>query len=238
MVPFILRMTDTDLPAAPGSRERLQEALRISRTIREFEATVHDGREPIARKVRRWQRLRTPRIPEWAQELRPHDPAWEERFAREAGLIREALGHEAVDDVQHIGSSAIPHLKSKPMLDLAVAVREDPAAPRLIEAFASLGYEHYGNSPCDHEADWLWKSSEGDCLIVVHLCHASNPWRSTAVNFRDYLRAHAGECELYEKRKRELAAGQAGSLLEYSLGKLALFYEISARADVWRAGGG
>lgn len=229
-------MPDSDLSSASSSRDRLQEALRISRTIREFEARVQDDREPIARKVRRWQRLRTPDVPEWAQELRPHDPAWEERFDREAGLLREALGF-VVEDVQHIGSSAISHLRSKPMLDLAVAVREDPASPRLAEAFASAGYEHYGNSPCDHEADWYWKTGP-DCLIVVHLCHAENPWRSTAVNFRDYLRAHPEECELYERRKRELSAGEAGSLLEYSLGKLALFYEISARADVWRAASG
>jgi GrpB-like predicted nucleotidyltransferase (UPF0157 family) len=228
-------MPEPDLSAAPGSRDRLQEALRISRTIREFEATVHDDREPIARKVRRWQRLRTPQVPDWAQELRPHDPAWQERFDREAVRIREAIG--SVEDVQHIGSSSIPHLKSKPMLDLAVAVREDPASPGLIEAFASIGYEHYGNSPCDHEADWYWKTGT-DCMVVVHLCHAANPWRATAVNFRDYLRTRPEECELYERRKRELAAGEAGSLLEYSLGKLALFYEISARADVWRAAGG
>lgn len=227
-------MPEPDLPSA--SSERLQEALRISRTIREFEARVHDEREPIARKVRRWQRLRTPQLPDWAQELRPHDPAWDARFAREAGRIREALG-SVVEDVQHIGSSSISHLPSKPMLDLAVAVRENPASPGLVEAFASAGYGHYGNSPCDHEADWYWKT-DSDCVVVVHLCHAENPWRSTAVNFRDYLRVHPEECELYERRKRELKAGEAGSLLEYSLGKLALFYEISARADDWRAANG
>lgn len=231
-------MPEANSSTVPDSRDRLQEALRISRTIREFESRVHDDREPIARKVRRWQRLRAPRLPDWAQELRPHDPAWQERFAREADRLREALGPEIVQDVQHIGSSSIPHLKSKPVLDLVVAVREDPASPRLREAFASIGYEHFGNSPCDHEADWLWKTGEPDCLMVVHLCHAGNPWPTTAVNFRDYLRAHPEECELYESRKRELAAGEAGSLLEYSLGKLALFYEISARANVWRAAGG
>ncbi|MES1244971.1 MAG: GrpB family protein [Acidobacteriota bacterium] len=229
-------MPEPDLPSVPGSRDRLQEALRISRTIRELEARVQDDREPIARKVRRWQRLRTPQIPDWAQELRPHDPAWEERFDREAGRIRGALG-PVVEDVQHIGSSSISHLPSKPMLDLAVAVRDDPASPRLVEAFTAIGYEHFGNSPCDHEADWYWKTG-ADLVMVVHLCHAENPWRTTAVNFRDYLRVHPEESELYERRKRELKAGEAGSLLEYSLGKLALFYEISARADEWRAAAG
>lgn len=212
--------------------ERLQEAMRISRTIREYEATIRDGREPIARKVRRWQRLRTPRLPDWAQVLRPHDPAWEERFALEAVRIREALGPGAVHDVQHIGSSAIPHMCSKPVLDMMVAAPRD--LPGLAAAFAALGYEPYGNSPCDLEADWLWNTQGDDVLLVVHLCDPENPWRQTAVNFRDYLCAHPGECEAYDRRKRELSAGE-GSLLEYSLGKLALFYDISARADAWRS---
>ncbi|HWM90660.1 MAG TPA: GrpB family protein [Thermoanaerobaculia bacterium] len=215
-----------------GSSDRLQEALRISRAIREFEGTIRDDREPIARKVRRWQRLRAPHVPDWAQELRPHDPAWGERFAREAGRIREALGEDAVHDVQHIGSSAIPHLCSKPVLDMMVAARGE--LPALVEAFAPLGYEHYGNSPCDHEADWLWNTEGEDCLLVVHLCAPGNPWRGTAVNFRDYLCAHPEEADLYDRRKKELSAGD-GSLLEYSLGKLALFYELSGRADIWKA---
>ncbi len=232
-------MTSPEPTPAPGSRERLQEALRISRTIREFEATIRDDREPIARKVRRWQRLRTPVVPEWAQQLHPHDPAWDERFEREAGRIREALGTDTVTDIQHIGSSSIPHLKSKPALDLLVAVRADDLASHdMTGAFSSLGYGHYGNSPCDHEAEWFWNTEEKDCLVVVHLCRADNPWRQTAVGFRDFLRAHPEECEAYDRRKRELAGGGSGSLLEYSLGKLALFYEISGKADAWKAAAG
>lgn len=211
---------------------RLQEALRISRMIRAFEVAIQDEREPIARKIRRWQRLRTPSLPDWAQELRPHDLAWDERFALEASRIRAALGPGSVHDTQHIGSSAIPHLCSKPVLDMVVVAPRDLP---IVEAFAGLGYEPYGNSPCDLEADWFWNMRGEDCLLVVHLCDPGNPWPQTAVNFRDYLRAHPGECEAYDRRKRELSAGEAGSLLEYSLGKLALFYDISGRADAWRS---
>ena len=216
---------------------RLQETLRIARAIRRFEATVayDDDREPVGRKVKRWQRARTPELPSWAQEVRPHDPAWAELFARESESIRKALGEKIVDDVQPIGSSAIPHLGSKPVLDLMIAVRAGMGSSEQIDAFGSIGYQPYGNSPCDLEAEWYWRTDDDSCIWVAHICDDQNPWRHTAVNFRDYMRAHPEECQRYEKLKKELAADNEASLLEYSLGKLALFYDISHKADAWVA---
>lgn len=217
---------------------RLQETLRIARAIRKFEATVayDDEREPVGKKVKRWQRARTPELPDWAQEVRPHDPEWKERFEREADALRQAIGADLVDDVQHFGSSAISHLASKPVLDLMVAVKSDLDDPRLLDGLAAVGYEPYGNSPCDHEAEWFWRI-DGDCVWVAHVCDHRNPWRHTAVNFRDYMRLHPDECARYENVKKDLAADPDASLLEYSLGKLALFYDISAKADAWVASG-
>lgn len=219
---------------SPEPNAKLQEALRVARAVRKFEATVRysDDREPIGDKVRRWQRLRTPDLPDWAQELRAHDPAWISLCEREAARIGTRLG-PVVREVQQIGSSAVSHLQSKPILDLLVVVRADPADEELVAPFADLGYDSFGNSPCDREACWFWKTGE-KTIFVAHVCDHLNPWVETAINFRDYMREHPSECSRYEKLKRELAERDDRLLLEYSLGKLALFYELSASADAWK----
>lgn len=223
-----------------GPEPLLKEALRIARTLRRVSAVPNrfDDREPMASRVRRALKLRAPELPAWAKELRPHDPSWRRRAAEEAASIYGALGAATVRDVQHIGSTAIPHLRSKPILDLVAAVRGEVATPAQLEGLGELGYEHFGNSPCDREAEWLWKVRSSEWLAVVHLCGEDNPWRRDALSFRDYLCAHPDECARYERRKRELAAELGQSLLEYSLGKLELVFEITARANAWKERGG
>lgn len=220
--------------AATGSD--LRQALRIARAVQRFEATVSydDQREPIAKKVQRWQRLTTPELPVWAQEVRPHDPSWAERFSREAARLRDGLGSGEVVMIEHFGSSSIPHLASKPMLDILAVVRGEVGSAEQSARFATLGYGHFGNSPCDREADWYWNTAGDDCILVVHVCDEHNPWPPTAIDFRDFLRLHPEECSRYEALKRELR-GQNASLLEYSIIKLALFYDIVAKAEAWRA---
>ena len=166
------------------------------------------------------------------EAVRPYDPAWPVLFADERARLRDLLLGE-VGAVEHIGSTAIPGMASKSILDLLVAVREVSGA---VAALAAAGYEDFGVSPCDHEAVWLWNTSPADHALIVHLCSERNPWIRTALNFRDYMRAHPAECASYEELKHRLRA-ERRNLLEYSIVKLKLFYELSARADVWAAAG-
>jgi GrpB-like predicted nucleotidyltransferase (UPF0157 family) len=218
---------------------------RVTRAIRDLKASVPaETREPLERKIRRWQRLRTPELPPRVRAVRPYDPAWPARFREEAARVGRALdaalGPDLLADVQHIGSTSIPGLAGKGILDLLVAVRGAPATREQLAVLATLGYREYGVSPCDHEAVWLWKVGAEDVAFVIHLCSADNPWIHTALNFRDYMRLFPAERELYEASKHALDGVRSGSLLEYSLVKLKLFYEVSERADAWRRaeGGG
>jgi GrpB-like predicted nucleotidyltransferase (UPF0157 family) len=218
-------------PAAGG--DRMSEVLRIARAIREFKASVtNEVREPIERKLRRWQQLRMPDLAPEVQAVRPYDPAWPALFADERARLQAASG-STVRAVEHIGSTAIPGMPSKSILDLLVAVREISAGQA---ALAEAGYEDYGVSPCDHEAVWLWNTSAAGHAFIVHLCAEDSPWIQTALNFRDYMRSHPEECASYEELKHRLRAEQR-NLLEYSIVKLKLFYELSARADAWVAAG-
>jgi len=215
----------------------LSALARAARLIRELKAGGwHDPRETIEAKVRRMQALRSPELPEGVRAQRARDPLWPALFAAEAERIRGSLG-EAVADVQHFGSSAIPSpgLSSKGVIDFLVAIDEAAGVEERSAGLAALGYECYGNGPCDPESTWWWRIEGGEIAYVAHVCGAANPWIRTAVNFRDYLRACPDECAHYEARKRQLAAEPGRSLFEYSLGKLKTFYEISAKANAWRA---
>lgn len=216
---------------------KMGELVRAARLIRELERSCHDPREPIASKVRRMQRTKSPDLPPRVRALCSYDPAWASLFAGEEQKIRAALG-EAVARVEHFGSTSIPAeaLSSKNVIDFLVALRDPSGQPEARAALTALGYAPYGNSPCDPEAEWWWKVEE-EVAFVAHLCEAANPWIDTVVNYRDYMRAHPGECARYEEVKRSLAAEPDRSLFEYSLGKLRLFYEISGKADAWRRAG-
>jgi GrpB-like predicted nucleotidyltransferase (UPF0157 family) len=215
---------------------------RVTRAIRDLKASVRtEPREPLERKIRRWQRLRLPELPPRLRAVRPYDSVWPVRFRDEASRIRQAadaaLGPDLLADVHHIGSTSIPGLAAKSILDLLVAVRGVVATPEQLAVLEALGYRHYGASPCDHEAVWLWNVDAADVAFVIHLCSVDNPWVRTALNFRDYMRCFPAECARYEALKHELDGEQSRSLLEYSLVKLKLFYEVCERADAWRAAG-
>ncbi len=231
----------------------MQDLLRASRMVKRVKQHVkHDDRETIENKARRWQHSRTPELPPAILAVSDYDPRWPALFGQEQARIHEAFQHRvagrgdrdvagrasgataatSLGVVEHIGSTSIPGLAGKPMLDLLVSVAAPVLEEQKIEAFAALGYKLYGNSPCDPEASWLWKVGS-DCAFVIHLCALDNPWIHTAVNFRDYMRTHPADCAAYEACKKRLSADGSLNQFEYSMEKLILWYEISVKANAW-----
>lgn len=229
-------MTTPSTPSAPQKSSRgMEDLLRASRMIRKVKEKVrHDPRETIENKVRRWQELKTPELPPEILEVDTQRD-WSPVFEQEKAMLIEILGEvTGVGDVEHIGSTSIPGLAGKPIVDLLIAIEAPILAPEKIDALSRAGYGFYGKSPCDPEASWLWKIEDGKAF-VAHLCELENPWIQTAVNFRDYMRTHPGDCAAYEQHKKELADDRRLNPFEYSMEKLILWYEISARADAWAA---
>ena len=212
---------------------RLDRLLRAARKIKRLRARAERwGSESLEEHFRRLQALRLPELP---LVVRGHDPEWADLFAREKERLLAAPGISAVD-VQHFGSTSIPPLPSKDIIDFYVAV-EGPAVTREREAaFAQLGYENYGNSPVDPQAVWFWKTG-GRCVYAAHVCERDRPWMSTVVNFRDFLRSHPDERERYAEAKQRLAAEEGQDFLGYSVGKLALIGEVNEKAEAWIAAG-
>lgn len=214
-------------------KPRTGNVLASVRALKSFPAELrakHDKVETLERKFARWQKMR---VPDLSLEQRPYNPAWAAWFVEEQARIARALGPRAVR-VEHFGSTSVPGLSSKNILDVAVGLEAPPGA-EAEAALAGLGYENYGNSPVDPETLWFWKL-EADRAFVLHLCDDRRPWIGEQVDMREYLRAHPEERDRYAELKRRLAEEKDKGLLHYSLRKLAITVDMVDRAQTWRAG--
>jgi GrpB-like predicted nucleotidyltransferase (UPF0157 family) len=227
----------TPAPAAADSRAEIFACLRALRQIPPELRARQDRVEPMERKFARWQRLRLPDLP---LEQRAWDPQWASWFAGEQERIEVALAPRTAR-IEHFGSTAVPGLGSKNIIDIAVGVDGaegvDGETEAIEAALGAIGYVVYGNSPIDPQTRWLWRL-EGDRAFAVHHCDRRRTWLDEQTDLRDYLRACPEERERYAALKRRLAAESGTKFLRYSVGKMALSLELVARALSWREAGG
>jgi GrpB-like predicted nucleotidyltransferase (UPF0157 family) len=149
--------------------------------------------------------------------LVPYDPAWPDDFERERARLRPVLGPEA--SVEHVGSTAVPGMPAKPIIDIAVGIPRFEDAPRLIEALAQAGYEHVPEFTADLPG-WLYfrlALPDGAHSHHLHMYERGNPELERVLTFRDRLRADADVARAYESLKRDLASRFGRR--EYTAGK-------------------
>jgi GrpB-like predicted nucleotidyltransferase (UPF0157 family) len=135
--------------------------------------------------------------------LHPYDPAWPARFESEATLLTRALAPWITGGVHHVGSTAVPGLAAKPIIDIMVGVRTLEDGRAAFPTLAALGYLY---SPYNGDImHWFCKPSIEVRTHHLYLMEKDHrEWRAH-IAFRDYLRAHPETAEAYEKLKRELA---------------------------------
>ncbi len=165
--------------------------------------------------------------------LAPYDPRWPAMFDIEAGRIQSALGAAALR-IEHVGSTAVPGLAAKPVIDLQVSVGSLEPPDRFIEPLAALGYRHIPLGPFDAVYPYFCKPAEGPHASHVHLCAAGSKQESEHLAFRDHLRRHPKDAQRYLALKRRLARLHDGATIEsqerYSLGKTAFIASVIPRA--------
>jgi GrpB-like predicted nucleotidyltransferase (UPF0157 family) len=169
-------------------------------------------------------------------ELKPHnapitlaeyDPGWPALFAREAGRIRSVLGGTAVQ-VEHVGSTSVPGLAAKPIIDILLAVPDSADEPSYLPPMEAAGYVLRVREP-----DWfehrLFKGPDTD--INLHVFSAGTSEIGQMLRFRDWLRATDADREHYERVKRELASRTWRHVQHYADAKTAAVHEILQRAS-------
>jgi GrpB-like predicted nucleotidyltransferase (UPF0157 family) len=165
-----------------------------------------------------------------------YDPGWPALFEQESARIKSALG-SFVLAIEHAGSTSVPGLPSKPIIDLLVGVRSFGDAKELcVGPIVKLGYVYI----LQYES-WLpnelffRKGPPGPWTHHVHLMEPSCPRWEAILLFRDYLRAHPDAARAYANIKRSLAASSIDDIEAYRTGKNTFVEETTAKARAWRA---
>jgi putative glutamine amidotransferase len=159
-----------------------------------------------------------------------HDPEWASWFEEEAGPIRDAL--EALDPrVEHVGSTSVPGLAAKPVIDIQVSVASlTPRAP-VVMPLVALGYRH-AIDPVETQHEFLSKGYDdgGTRQVHIHVCEVGSEWERRHLAFRDWLRAHPEDATAYADLKRRLAAEHPRDIFSYVDGKSGFVEGIEAKA--------
>ncbi|MDX1417617.1 MAG: GrpB family protein [Candidatus Promineifilaceae bacterium] len=158
--------------------------------------------------------------------LAPYDAQWPHLFAQLKDRVQEALGQNVLL-LEHVGSTAVPGLAAKPIIDMVLAVADSSDEAAYVDALAKEGFVLRIREPdwCEHR---LFKYGEPKANLHVFSKGCAEIERMLL--FRDWLRAHDDERLLYEKTKRELAARTWQHTQAYAEAKTEVIKQILARA--------
>ena len=164
--------------------------------------------------------------------IAPYDPRWPDMFeaerARIAGVWREGIGR-----IDHVGSTAVPGLAAKPILDIQISVDCLHPIERYAGALERLGYVHMPH-PDDERCPFFHRPEEWPHTHHVHVVEAGGDEERRTLAFRDYLRTHPDAAREYEVLKLRLRAqhsgGTAASREAYAGAKSELIERTIARA--------
>ena len=161
--------------------------------------------------------------------LAAYDPSWPEIFAGEAWAIRQALG-DALVGIEHVGSTSIPGLASKPIIDIVVSVTSLEAGTARVSALEALGYDCRGENGIPGRLFFRKGLVEFKRTHHLHLVEAGHEQWKSMLLFRDYLRSHPGDARRYEELKRTLAAKFRDNRSAYTNGKADFVQTVLVKA--------
>ncbi|MGH2752830.1 MAG: GrpB family protein [Actinomycetota bacterium] len=132
-----------------------------------------------------------------------YDPEWPVAFAAERERLRRGLD-DAIERIDHVGSTSVPGMLAKPIIDIQISVAAFDPAGRYHEPLLGMGYIH---RPDDEPRHRFYKLDLDDrTLFHVHVCESGKDWESDHLLFREFLRAHPIIAEKYGEQKREAAS--------------------------------
>ena len=161
-------------------------------------------------------------------EIVPYDTGWPLRFEEEARRLRVVLRPWLAGSIEHIGSTAVPGLPAKPVVDIMAAVESLEASRPAIDALADAAYCYAPYR--EHAEHWFCKPSPAFRTHHLHLVPAGSQQWIEAIAFRDYLRAHPETASAYEDLKRDLAGRYRTDREAYTVAKQPFIERITRLA--------
>lgn len=170
-------------------------------------------------------------------EIVPWDPAWPEAFRREKEHLESCLPADLVGRIEHFGSTAVPGLAAKPVVDMLVEVRDlEATRARIVPILTSQGYDYFWRPTLgdDEPPFYAWfirrDARTGRRTHHIHMVEASFSGHWERLLFRDYLIAHPEAAREYERLKLRLAFELGRDREAYTRGKGEFIAGVMARA--------
>ena len=164
----------------------------------------------------------------------PHDSTWIVQFEAEAAQIADALAENAVS-IHHVGSTAIPGMHAKPVIDLLVEVHDIAQVDEKNSAMEALGYKAMGEFGLPGRRYFHKANSAGVGTHHVHAFEADSGEVARHLAFRDYLIAHPEDAKEYGELKSRLARDHPDDIEAYMDGKDPFIKDMEAKALEWSA---
>jgi GrpB-like predicted nucleotidyltransferase (UPF0157 family) len=158
--------------------------------------------------------------------LTEYDAAWPRRFEAERVRITGALGDAAIA-IEHVGSTSVPGLAAKPIIDICLVVADSSDEPAYLPLLEAAGYELRVREPDWHEHRMVRTPARD---VHVHVFSAGSSEIERMVVFRDHLRSDALDRDRYESTKRSLAEQDWPTMQHYADAKTTVVDEIMKRA--------
>jgi GrpB-like predicted nucleotidyltransferase (UPF0157 family) len=159
--------------------------------------------------------------------IEEYDPQWPKSFEGISSRIASALGRWAAA-IEHVGSTAVPGLPAKPIIDLDVLLRSDEDLLHVIQKLHLLGYQHRGTLGIPGRD--AFRAPAHDMRHHLYVCSPSSQEFSRHITFRDYLRRHPRDADDYARLKRSLSGRFSIDRDAYTEAKTEFIEEILRRA--------
>lgn len=163
--------------------------------------------------------------------LVPYTSEWEVRFKEEVAALAAIFGDNLIK-IHHIGSTSIPGIVAKPIIDILPVVKDIHGVDPLTSSFEALGYEVKGEFGMPGRRFFV-KKQDGKRAFNVHTFQEGHPDIGRHLRFRDYLIAHPKEAAAYSELKKKLVMKSSTDIERYCWGKEDFIKDIDEKASLW-----
>ena len=149
-------------------------------------------------------------------KLLPYSNNWQKQYEHEEAELKEVLQLEGAD-IQHVGSTAVPGMPAKPIIDIAILVADLATAETWIPSLNKIGYEYKGIEPDLPDRRFFAKGPKTNRTVYLHIVNEKE-WNSL-LKFRDLLRSNESAAKQYAQLKESLALKFPHNRLAYTMAK-------------------
>lgn len=157
-----------------------------------------------------------------------YDDRWPRRFEEWRGRVAAALGGRG--RIEHVGSTSVPGMSAKPVIDIQVSVPDQSDEDAYVPALRRLGMKLRSR---DRDRRYLRPAAGSPRAVQFHVCDVGSQWERDHLLFRDYLRSMPAARDTYDRAKREVAATWPDDRIAYAEAKTGVVLDLLEDAEEW-----